>query len=31
MLAESFKREKIAKMKFLKCVMLDRFTFLEYI
>ena len=29
--AESFKREKIAELKILKCVFLDRFTFLDYI
>lgn len=31
LLSEGFRRDKIAKMKFLKCVLLDRFTFLEYI
>ena len=31
LLAESFKREKIADLKILKCAFLDRFTFLDYI
>ncbi len=31
LLSDSFKKEKVAKMKFLKCVLLDRFTFLDYI
>ena len=31
LLSETFKREKIGRLNILKCVFLDRFTFLDYI